>query len=129
MVEIKDRLQELMRYFGIKQVDLAERAGLPKSAVSMYVSGNRIPRQNKISQIADAYGVDPAWILGYNVSMFPGEPPQPSDPEDVGVLIYRLLAEDKPRLDKLFRAYDKLKSCDRDKLVSYALQLHLSYNK
>lgn len=64
-----ERLKELMEYFGIKQNDLSKRTGIPKSAISMYVSGDRIPRQNRISDIADTYNVNEAWLLGYDVPM------------------------------------------------------------
>lgn len=64
-----DRLQELMSVLGINQTDLASRTGLNRSVINMYVHGNREPRQDKVSQIADAYGIDPAWLMGYDVPM------------------------------------------------------------
>lgn len=64
-----ERLKELMEYFGIKQNDLSNRTGIPKSAISMYVNGDRIPRQNRISDIADTYNVNEAWLMGYDVPM------------------------------------------------------------
>lgn len=65
----KNRLQELLEAFNITQADVARRTGLPKSTVSLYFSGNRIPRQDKIGLICDAYNVDPAWLMGYDVPM------------------------------------------------------------
>lgn len=43
----KNRLQELLEAFNITQAYVARRTGLPKSTVSLYFSGNRIPRQDK----------------------------------------------------------------------------------
>lgn len=54
------RLKELLEYFGIKQNDLSKRTNIPKSAISMYLSGERTPRQNRISDIAEAYNVNEA---------------------------------------------------------------------
>lgn len=62
-----ERLAELMDYFNIKQNDLCQKTGIPKSAMSMYVNGKRIPRQDRLSDIADAYGVSETWLMGYDV--------------------------------------------------------------
>lgn len=66
-----ERLKELMNKLDIKQSDMVEKTGIPKSAISMYVSGQRLPRQNRLSTIADAYNVSEAWLMGYDVPMSP----------------------------------------------------------
>lgn len=63
------RLNELIEHFGITQTDLSKKTGIPKSAISMYVSGQRKPKQDRISDIAEAYGVNEAWLMGYDVEM------------------------------------------------------------
>ena len=68
-VSTAERIKELLEYFGIKQNDFSKRTGIPKSAVSSYISGDRIPRQNRISDIAESYGVNEAWLMGYDVPM------------------------------------------------------------
>lgn len=37
--------------------------------MSMYVNRKRIPRQDRLSDIADAYGVSETWLMGYDVPM------------------------------------------------------------
>lgn len=64
------RLKELMNILEITQADICKKTGLTKSVVSMYVNGYREPRQDKISQISDAYNLDPAWLMGYEVPMY-----------------------------------------------------------
>lgn len=64
-----ERLKELMAYYGINQTDICKKTGIPKSAISMYVSGQRTPKQDRISDIAEAYGVNEAWLMGYDVEM------------------------------------------------------------
>lgn len=64
-----ERLSELMNHFGITQTDISKKTGIPKSAMSMYVSGQRTPRQDRISDIAEAYGVNEAWLMGFDVPM------------------------------------------------------------
>lgn len=69
-----ERLKELLEYFDLKQNDLSKRTGIPKSAISMYISGERIPHQNRISDIAEAYNVNEAWLMGYDVPMRKDDP-------------------------------------------------------
>ena len=111
----KERLNELMNYFGIKQTDLSKRTGLPKSAISMYVSGNRQPRQDKLTIIADAYGVDEAWLMGYDVPMFKTE--NEEDAEALGHIIGRLYATDASNLEKLIRIYEQLDAETRNAYI------------
>ena len=63
------RLGELMQMLNIRQTDLVEKTGIPKSAMSMYLNGKREPRQDKLSAIADAYNVNEAWLMGFDVPM------------------------------------------------------------
>lgn len=75
----KLRLRELMDYFNINQTELCNRTGLQKSALSNYLNGDREPRQDQISLIADPFNINPAWLMGYDVSMFIEEPtPEPA---------------------------------------------------
>ena len=63
------RLQELMAIKNINQVDLCQRTGIPKSSMSMYLSGERSPRQKRLSQIAEKFNISEAWLMGYDVPM------------------------------------------------------------
>lgn len=111
----KERLNELMNYFGIKQSDLSKRTGLPKSAISMYASGNRQPRQDKLTIIAETYGVDEAWLMGYDVPMFKTE--TESDSEALGQIIGRLYNTDADNLEKLIRIYEQLDAETRNAYI------------
>jgi hypothetical protein len=53
----------------INQVDLCQRTGIPKSSMSMYLSGERSPRQNRLSQTAEKVNISEAWLMGYDVPM------------------------------------------------------------
>lgn len=65
----KDRIKEAMKKAGIKQVELAEIAGLSKSAISRYLSGEYEPKQVPIYKMAKALNVSEAWLWGYDVPM------------------------------------------------------------
>lgn len=64
-----DRLKKAMSIRNIKQNDLCYITGIPKSAMSQYVSGAFNPKQNRTYLIAKALDVSEAWLLGLNVSM------------------------------------------------------------
>lgn len=64
------RLVEMMEILGITQADIVKRTGVQKSSLSNYISGRRTPRQDQLSVIADPYGIDPAWLMGYDVDMY-----------------------------------------------------------
>ena len=63
------RLKKLMDELNISQTDICKRTGIGKSAMSNYVNGTRVPRQDAISKISEAYSINPAWIMGYDVEM------------------------------------------------------------
>lgn len=68
-VSTSERLKELSLKLDIKQSDMCLRTGIPKSTMSLYWSGQRVPKQNVLTQIADAYNIQEAWLLGYDVPM------------------------------------------------------------
>lgn len=67
--ECHERLAELLSITGTTQADMVERTGINKSVISQYVNGRRLPRQDKLALISEAYNVDPAWLMGFDVPM------------------------------------------------------------
>lgn len=65
----RERIKQLMEFYNLSQTDLCKRTGLKKSALSNYINGEREPRQNQISIIADPFNVNPAWLMGYDAPM------------------------------------------------------------
>ena len=65
----QERLNEMMKAFDIRPADIVRRTGINKSTLSNYINGKREARQDQLSLIADSYGVNPAWLLGYDVPM------------------------------------------------------------
>lgn len=63
------RLKYAMMIRGMKQVDLVEKTGLQKSAISQYVAGKYEPKQKGIYSLAQALDVNEAWLMGYDVEM------------------------------------------------------------
>ncbi len=65
----KERIRDLMRFYGITQAEFCRRTGLTTSALSNYLNGTREPRQDKIAAISNAFGISPSWIMGFDVPM------------------------------------------------------------
>lgn len=68
-VEFKDRLKVAMKRSNMKAVDLCEKTGIPKSAVSYYLSGKSEPKNDRLYIIAKCLDVSEAWLLGYDVDI------------------------------------------------------------
>lgn len=74
------RLKKALSLRDMRQSELAEKTKIGRSAISQYVSGKVTPKQDKIYLLAQALHVDPAWLMGYDVSMEPDDnhrAPQP----------------------------------------------------
>ena len=69
ITDSKHRIIELLNITGDSQNDFSVKTKIPKSTVSRYVNGEREPKQDKLSMIADAYHVSPAWLMGFDVPM------------------------------------------------------------
>ena len=63
------RIQEGMELRGLKQADLVEKTGISKGALSSYISGRYVPKQNNTFLIAKALNVNEAWLMGADVPM------------------------------------------------------------
>lgn len=63
------RISKALSIRGMRQVDLAEKTGIPKSAISQYCSGSFKPKQKRLFLIAEALKVDEAWLMGLDVPM------------------------------------------------------------
>lgn len=65
--ELRNRLREALADRGMKPIELAERTDVPKSMISYYLSGKSVPKADRVYKMAQALGVNEAWLLGYDV--------------------------------------------------------------
>ena len=63
----------------MKQSYLCKLTGIPKSALSQYISGAFEPKQDRIYLISKTLNVSEAWLMGYDVPMERDPQPTPSD--------------------------------------------------
>lgn len=67
--ELKNRLTQALHIRDMKAIDLCNKTGIPKSAISYYMSGKSKPKSDRVFLISEALNVDEAWLMGYPVSM------------------------------------------------------------
>lgn len=63
------RIAKALTIRDMKQADLCKIARVPKSSLSLYLSGAYEPKQERIFDMAKALNVDEAWLMGYDVPM------------------------------------------------------------
>jgi transcriptional regulator with XRE-family HTH domain len=66
-----ERFKYALDMRGKKQIDICEFLHINKSTISEYISGKAVPKSERTYQIAKYLGVDPGWIMGYDVPMEP----------------------------------------------------------
>lgn len=62
-----ERIRELIDDLGMSQIEFCNRTGIKASALSNYLNGNRVPRQDAIMKIADTFNISASWLMGYDV--------------------------------------------------------------
>lgn len=74
MSNTSERLKKIISERGVKQVELIERTGISKGALSSYISGRYDPKQDNLYKLAKVLDVNPAWLMGLDVPMEPAAP-------------------------------------------------------
>ena len=89
------RIAKALEMRDVRQSDLAQITGIPKSSLSLYLKDAYEPKQDRIYTIAKALRVSEAWLMGYDVPMEKGEiNDSPSEPQ---------LTEGEKQMLELFR--------------------------
>lgn len=65
MTDFNQRLKQAIAIRNISQTELCSRTGIPKSAMSQYLSGAFKPKQKRTYLLAKALNVNEAWLMGY----------------------------------------------------------------
>jgi transcriptional regulator with XRE-family HTH domain len=78
-VEFKIRLKQALELRGMRAVDLVEKTGIPKGAISYYLAGRSQPKADRLYIIAQALDVSEVWLLGYDVPIHRSERQKKTD--------------------------------------------------
>lgn len=108
------RMKEAMELRNMKQVELCEKTGLGKSAISQYLSGTYEPKQKGVYLIAKALDVSEAWLMGYEVPI-----------ERVEHIKTTITHDEKQFLD----LFNKLDKPDKENLSNYITNVLLAAEK
>lgn len=109
---LKDRLQMALDMRNMKAADLCQKTGIPKGAISYYLSGKSEPKADRLYIICKALDVAEAWMLGYDVAI---EKTSKQKNNDAIADIVVKLRTDEDFLNAVKRLYD----FDSDKLRSF----------
>lgn len=60
-----ERMKSAMEKLDISAAELSRRTGIRSSSISDYLTGKYAPKQDKIDLIAEALGVSPVWLMGW----------------------------------------------------------------
>jgi transcriptional regulator, XRE family len=121
-----NRLKNIMSERKITQSELSKRTGIRQSSISDWLNGRYEPKQDKIYLIAQALGVSPSWLLGYDET--------PSNQTD-GYYVdsetaeYAEMLRTRPEMRILFSASRGISKEDMEKAVEYIELLKLKHNK
>lgn len=103
--EFKSRLKEAMSIRQKTQSDLVKLTGIPKSAMSQYLSGNFEPKTDRLKALANALDVSEPWLRGYDVPM--------GNPQN------HFGYEENPRELELCDYYDTLSAEEQEDILQY----------
>lgn len=97
------RISTALTIRGMRQSELCKLANVPKSSLSLYLSGAYEPKQDRIYDMARVLNVNEAWLMGYDVPMerqkeSPPERDSLTDGEKMLLELFRRVPEDKQEL-------------------------------
>ena len=82
------RMQEEMQRKNLKQADIAERTGIPTSAITMYYNGKYLPKAKNLKLIAQVLEVSESWLIDEEIGTN----------EELLLKMYRMLPKKKQKL-------------------------------
>ena len=110
------RIETALSIRRMKQCELCEIAGIPKSSLSLYLKGAYEPKQDRIYLISKALNVSEAWLMGYDV---------PMERIDVKKMSTIEVTEDEQKLLDLFRLVPE----NQQQMVLQMIEIALNTNK
>lgn len=66
MIPLHVRLKESRKSRGLTQVEVCKVLFVDQNTLSLFENGHRLPRVDMIEKLANLYGVNPAWLVGWS---------------------------------------------------------------
>ena len=111
------RIAQALSVRQMKQTELCEKAGIPKSSLSLYLSGAYEPKQDRLYLMAQALNVDPVWLMGFDVPMEKESPKKEASPDKLA------LTEGEKLMLELFRKIPEERQPEALELLRVALKM------
>ena len=102
---------------GSQQV-LADKSGVNKASISQYLHYNNVPSSINAKKIADAFGINPAWIMGFDV-------PLHEEPDPIKEMVQEM--KDSPKIRTLLSSTKGLNEKDLSLVIDMVNRLRESY--
>lgn len=64
------RLKEALNDNSLRAIDLVDKTGIAKASISHYTTGTRVPSRDNAASIGKVLGVNPAWLMGFDVPKY-----------------------------------------------------------
>ena len=95
-----ERINKALKLRGLKASELGKLTGIPKSSMSLYLSGSYEPKADRIYLIAQALNVSEAWLMGYDVPMSKNTPSKQelTESEEIMLNLFRRLTEENQKV-------------------------------
>ena len=109
-----ENLKALRKARGLTQEEFAKQSGISRSAIGMYESGKREPKNfEMLETIADFFNVDMNTLLGTSKAPAPPAAQPPTTP-------YRTPQQEMPEHIELHRIIQELPKADVDEILNMA---------
>lgn len=64
MSKIAERLRQALSFAGLSKAELGRKTGITNGQISTYATGQFEPKYDKLQKMAEALGVNEAWLAG-----------------------------------------------------------------
>ena len=96
------RLEKALSLRNMKQSELCKLAGVPKSSLSLYLSGAYEPKQDRLYRMAETLNVNEYWLMGYDVpikrNISPTSTTELTESEMALLELFRLIPESQQKV-------------------------------
>lgn len=107
------RIKIALSIRNMKQAELCKLANVPKSSLSLYLSGAYEPKQDRIYSMAKVLNVSEAWLMGYDV---------PMNKEQIDINVELNISHEEKLMLELFRKVPE----DKQQMVIQMVKVALS---
>ena len=74
-IQSRQRIKQIIdEYCNGSQQEFSSRTGVAKASISQYVNGKNVPSNLTAKKLCSPFGINPAWLMGFDVPMRDEQP-------------------------------------------------------